>query len=125
MNTRGYDPQQHADALGITVSEYPLRTDNGLWIPDQKLILIRPRLKRVLHRSVLAHEVAHALLAHRDTSAKNEVGANRLAAEHCIDRDHLIDLMQWRPDHPAAWSDELQVSHELLRVYLNVHRLAG
>lgn len=125
MTTPRYDPQLHADDLGIEVVEYPLRTDNGLWIPDRHTILIRPRLKRVLHRSVLAHEVAHCLLLHRDTKPKSEVMANRLAAEHLIEQDNLLDLMKWKPDHPALWCDELQVTHELLRVYLNVHRLTG
>ena len=120
-----YSPHEHAAELGIQIHYHNLKTDNGLWIPALNVILLRPRMRVALERSVCGHEVGHSVLGHSDTSAKSENTANRYAADRLIDADALLDLMKWRPEQPALWSDELEVSHQLLRVYLNVHKLAS
>jgi Zn-dependent peptidase ImmA (M78 family) len=119
-----YDPHQHAEEMGIRVAYRQLRTGNGLWIPDHRLILLQPKMRVIHERSVLAHEVAHATLGHRDDRPKHEVLADRLAAENLIDHGELVDLLAWTED-TAKVCLELGVSTKLLRVYLNVHRLAS
>lgn len=116
-----YDPFEHAETLGINVTYGRLRTGNGLWIPDYRTIVLQPRMKVIQERSVLAHEIAHADLGHRDDRPKHEVLANRYAAEHMIDSDHFADLVRWTPD-AARLSLELGVTTKLMQVYLNVHR---
>lgn len=119
-----YDPYEHAEQLGIEVLHRPIRTANGMWIPDHNLIVIRSGMKARYDRSILAHELGHACYGHRDDRPKHEVQADRYAAEHMIDITMLRELIAWVSDS-SKLAMELDVSPRLLRVYLNVHRLAG
>lgn len=119
-----YNPYQHAEDLGIEVIHRPIRTANGFWYPDHDLIVIRSGLKARYDRSALAHELAHAELAHRDSRPKHEVQADRMAADNLIDLQRCKDTMRWAPDcHQLAF--ELDVSTQLMRTFLNVHGLAA
>ena len=118
----GYDPYAHAAELGIEVIHRPLRTMNGKWYPQHNTIVIREGLRAVIDRSVLAHEIGHALLGHFDDRPKHEMQADRVAAENLISIDELRRVGRWAP-HPNIIARELGVSGQLLRVYLNVHNL--
>lgn len=119
-----YDPYAHAEQLGIRVEHQSLRTINGLWVPDHNMIILRSGMRALHTRSTLAHEIGHADLGHRDDRPKHEVMADRYAANHLINKGELIDLMQWTRDLNKV-AQELEVSGRILRVYLNVNRLAG
>jgi Zn-dependent peptidase ImmA (M78 family) len=119
-----YDPYAHAAQLGIEVIDRPIRTANGLWIPDHNVIVLRSGMKAVWQRSTLAHELGHVNYGHTADSPKHEVQADRYAAENLIEYEHILELMEWTPD-PARLAMELGVTGRLLRVYLNVHRLAS
>ena len=116
-----YDPHEHAEQLGIDVVYDRLRTAHGLWVPDFNTIILQPRMRAIQERSVLAHEIAHASLGHRDARPKHEVVADRFAAENLIDAERFDELVTWAPD-AARLSLELGVTTKLMRVYLNVHR---
>lgn len=113
-----YDPYEHAHSLGIEVVERTVRTDNGLWVPDLRAIFLRPRMRTILRRSVLAHEIAHAELGHRSSPPKFELAADRRAARRLIDPDHLLDLQRWSPD-PGVWCLELGVTPQLLQAFVH------
>lgn len=118
-----YDPYKHAEEVGIEVIHRKIRTANGMWLPEHNLIVIRQEMKAAWDRSTLAHELGHAHLGHRDDRAKHEVMADRYAANNLIDMRECRELMSWTPDtHKVA--AELGVTTRLLRVFLNVHRLA-
>jgi Zn-dependent peptidase ImmA (M78 family) len=121
---RDYDPFAHAEALGIEVIYRPLTTANELWLPDHHTLVIKEGMRQVHRRNACAHGVAHAALAHRDSRPKHEIQADRYASENLIDYDELVELMKWTPDS-ARLANELGVTTRLLRVFLNVHRLAG
>jgi Zn-dependent peptidase ImmA (M78 family) len=118
-----YDPYEHAERLGIAVLNHPLRSANGIWIPDERVILIRPRMRALLERSVLAHEVAHATLGHRDDSPRSERQADTLAARRLIDPDRLIEVARGSADH-GEWCVELDVTPHVLETYMKTHRVA-
>jgi Zn-dependent peptidase ImmA (M78 family) len=118
-----YNPWDHAEQLGLTVIERPIRTANGLWVPDHQLIVLKTGMKMRHKRCVLAHEIGHADLGHRDDRPKHEVQANRYAAERLINHDHLLQLAEWI-DNPHHLALELEVTHQLLRIYLNMTGLA-
>lgn len=119
-----YDPYEHAEELGLQVLFRPIKSANELWLPQHRTLVIKEGMRSVHQRNACAHGVAHAELAHPDSRPKHEVQADRLAAENLIEYDHIRDLMRWTPDaHKLAV--ELGVTTRLLRVYLNVHRLAG
>jgi Zn-dependent peptidase ImmA (M78 family) len=120
-NDGSYDPFEHADALGLTITYGRLRSGNGLWIPDYRTIILQPRMRFIQERSVLAHEIGHADLGHRDGRPKHETLADRYAAEHLIDLARYRELVRWTPD-VARLSLELGVTTKLMQVYANVHR---
>jgi Zn-dependent peptidase ImmA (M78 family) len=109
--------------MGIEVIERPIRTANGLWIPDHNLIVIKSNMRAVHKRTTLAHELGHVCLGHRDDRPKHEVLADRFAAERLIDHDKLVELGEWI-EHPAKLAAELGVTNRILRVYLNMSGLA-
>lgn len=121
MSELTYDPHEHADQLGLTIAYQPLRTGYGLYVPGRDLILLRPRLKVAVERSVLAHEVAHHLHEHRRASGmwtlRQERQADLTAAKNLIDPKRLRSVQLGTPD-PAEWCRELQVTGDLLLAYL-------
>lgn len=119
-----YDPHAHADELGLEVRYHPLRTCFGLYVADESLILLRPKMRAAVERSVLAHEIAHHLLGHTSAQPgvwglKQEHAADRWAATALIDDRRLRDLARATPDR-ARWAIELGVSGDLLDVYLKI-----
>lgn len=118
MTRRGaYDPYEHADRMGIPVIQGRLRTANGLWIPEERVIVLRPGMRRLLERSTLAHELGHAALGHRDDRPRHERQADIYAARHLIDPHHLADVARGHPD-PGQWCTELDVTPRILETYL-------
>lgn len=118
----GYDPHAHADELGLTVQHYPLRTCQGLYVPEERLILVRPRLRAAVERSIVAHEIGHHLLGHNTAQPgvwgiKQERHADLYAARALINPDRLRDLARATPDK-GRWAIELGVSGDLLDTYL-------
>lgn len=112
-----YDPYDHADALGITVIHRPIRTANGMWLPEHNLIVIKSGI-RVLHdRTTLAHELAHATLGHHDSRPKHEVAADRYAGELLIDPQEAEKAILGVSDL-STLALELQVSERVLKVWL-------
>jgi Zn-dependent peptidase ImmA (M78 family) len=125
MTFRGaYDPYEHADRLGIPVVYGRLRTDNGMWIPAERAIVLRRGMRRLLERSTLAHELGHAVLGHLDDRPRHERQADIYAARHLIDPNHLADIARSHPD-PGHWCTELDVTPHILETYLrDVRRTA-
>jgi Zn-dependent peptidase ImmA (M78 family) len=119
-----YDPYEHAAQLGIEVIHRPIRTANGFWYPDHKLIVIRKGMRAVHDRAALAHELGHAVLGHVDDRPKHETQADRYAAEHLIDEERAWELCRWTQDS-ARIATELGVSGKMWRVWWNVRRQQG
>lgn len=102
----------------------PIRTANGLWIPDHNVIVIRSKLRAVHDRAALAHEIGHAVLGHRDDRPKHEIQADRYAAVNLVDEEQALALCAWTQD-PARIAAELGVSGKMWRVWWNVRRQQG
>lgn len=120
MAQQPYDPEDHLEKMGVQLTTYPLRSANGLYVDDLRTVLIRPRLKKIHRRCVLAHEAAHAEARHRNSGLlvpKLEHFADLTAARRLIDPDHLSDLKRWTDD-PNEVCLELGVTPHLLTVYL-------
>lgn len=117
LRGRSYDPWAHAEQLGIDVIVRPLRTAHGLWLPDMNTIAIHSRIRAGAQRLVLAHELGHADLGHRDDRPKHEHQADVYAARNLICPDELQDLYKWCPDEQRIIS-ELGVTTRLFRAYV-------
>jgi len=113
-----YVPRQHAADLGVPIIEYPLHADFGRYVPQLGAILIKPRMRAALERSVLAHELVHAERDECQTGVplldlRMERNADRVASLRLIDEAELLDLMRWSSD-PGRWAVELGVTADML-----------
>ena len=113
-----YVPREHAADLGVPIIDYPLRADFGRYVPQLGAILIKPRMRAALERSVIAHELVHAERHESATGVplldlRMERNADRVASLRLIDEDELLDLMRWTTD-PGRWAVELSVTADLL-----------
>jgi Zn-dependent peptidase ImmA (M78 family) len=118
-----YDPHEHAHSMDIDIVYRPLRSANGLWVPEHRVIFLRPRLHRVHERSTLAHELVHAEYGDLGRSDFQERRADKVAARRLIRTDDLrqaVDLS----DDPGAWALELDVTDHMMRVYMRQQRAA-
>lgn len=116
-----YDPYKHAADLGIRVETQSLRSANGLWFPDRRLIIIRSGMRKVFERSALAHELGHVYFGHRDDRPKHERQADYYAANNLIDAGRFAEIADWASDE-FKLAAELDVSLRILRAYLAQHR---
>jgi Zn-dependent peptidase ImmA (M78 family) len=114
-----YDPYEHADRLGVQVVYGRLRTANGLWLPDQRTIILNTKMRVMLERTTLTHEIGHVCLGHIESTPRNERMADRFAAKHLVDPDHLERVSRFTPD-PAQWAVELQITPHVLETYLTM-----
>jgi Zn-dependent peptidase ImmA (M78 family) len=119
-----YDPFAHADALGIQVVHRTLTTANGMWLPDLRLIFLQKKMRSVNERSVLSHEIGHAVLGHRQSTRKHEVQADRWAVRKLINPEHVVGAAALTDDI-GAWCHELNVSADILDRYLQDRREAS
>ncbi|WBU37933.1 ImmA/IrrE family metallo-endopeptidase [Homoserinibacter sp. YIM 151385] len=119
MTRAPYDPYRHAEVLGLRVETARMGHD-GLWLPDEGLVLLRPGLLAIQERCILAHEIGHAVLGHRASTPRTEAAADRYAAERLVDRAALLDSMRATGD-ATRWSLELGVTRKVLGVYLERH----
>ncbi|MGO2750406.1 MAG: ImmA/IrrE family metallo-endopeptidase [Pseudoclavibacter sp.] len=109
-----WEPFDYASELGISVQFCgELGGDLGRWYPEQGTILILDSLPFFVERSVLAHEIAHAVLGHETTTPKTERQADRWAARRLISVEDFRTVAARSPD-PGQWCVDLQVTPRLL-----------
>lgn len=111
-----YDPKAHAEDLGISVKLHPVRTAKALTLPDQKIILIRPRLHAVHFRSVLAHEIVHFEFLDFGCLPWQEERADRIAAQRLIQHGDLRRAASMY-DHEDLIARELDVTTKILKAW--------
>jgi len=117
-----FDPYGEADRLGITVAHERIRSANGLWVPEERLIILKRGLKVWHERQVLSHELGHCMLGHNESTPRNEFMADTWAARKLITPDGLAELARVSPD-PGVWALELGVTDHLMDLYLKrLHR---
>lgn len=88
------DPYEYAVTLGIEVVHQPLMSANGLWIPEHRVVVLNTGMDPTKDRCTLAHELAHFVLGHEESTPLNEWQADRYAATHQIARD---EFLKWWP----------------------------
>lgn len=88
----------------------------GAYDHRRRRILLARGLTPVEQRSVLAHELGHALFMHVGESEAGERAAERFAARVLIDPDALAAACAWTHDD-AELADELGVTVDIVRAY--------
>ncbi len=119
------DDELHAllQQLGVRVAYADLPDDrDGEYCAADRLIRLRPNMPRRLHRSVLAHECAHALRGDAALPAgvaaeRQERRADEWAARRLIERASYIRAEQLHGGHVQAIALELEVTVDLVDTY--------
>lgn len=111
------------DLLGVRLIVTDLPSDrDGEYEHDLRVIRLRPGMARRLHRSVLAHECAHAV--HRDVPLRDphhierqESRADEWAARALISVDDYARAETIHGGHVQAMAVELDVTVDLVRAF--------
>ncbi|MEV8269115.1 ImmA/IrrE family metallo-endopeptidase [Microbacterium oleivorans] len=112
--------------LGIRVEYAALPSDrDGEYLHGARLIRLRPGMSARLHRSVLAHETAHAVFADTPSkfgpvNAKQERRADEWAALRLIDAESYRDAELHHRGHLGAMAQELGVVRSIVEAYQRV-----
>ncbi len=111
------------DAMGITVEYTNLPPErDGEYIHDRRLIRLQRGMATRLHRSVLAHECAHAVFGDAPSrfgpvNAKQERRADEWAALRLIDIHDYRRAESIHHGHTEALAVELNVTVDLIEAY--------
>lgn len=109
--------------LGVIVRYTPLADDrDGEYLHHRRLIRLQPGMPRRLHRSVLAHECAHAVFGDEPAhfgliNAKMEQRADEWAALRLIDIDDYKLAESIHSGHTDAIALELDVTVDLVEAF--------
>lgn len=119
-----------ADSLGVTIHYRALHDDrDGQYVHASKAIHLRPGLHARHHRSVLAHELAHAVFGDVPSrfgpvTAKQERRAEEWAALRLIDHDDYRQLEHAYGPHSSGIAQELGVMTSIVKAYQGLlHRI--
>lgn len=112
----------YADAFGLTVEYAPLRNRDGEYRDDLKRIRLREGMPIRLLRSVLAHELGHAVFGDvpsmfGPSNAKMERRASEWAALRLITPDQYREVEQIRDGHVASMAHDLGVVDWIVTAY--------
>lgn len=113
----------YAFDLGVTIEYAPLRQDrDGQYTHARKTIRLREGMHARQHRSVLAHEIAHAIFGdtpskHGPVNAKQEARADMWAARFLIDTEAYAAAEAHCEGHAGAMALELGVMRSVVDVY--------
>ncbi|GGH33926.1 ImmA/IrrE family metallo-endopeptidase [Microbacterium album] len=110
-----------ADELGLTVIEHRGRKVGG-YHDGSRTVRLNPHMPRRLARSVLAHELGHAVHGHTPTifgpqHARQERAAFEWAARLLIDRDAFAEVERLRDGHSPSMAYDLDVTVEIVDAY--------
>lgn len=112
--------------LGVSVEVTDLPPDrDGEYEHDARVVRLRPRMARRLHRSVLAHECAHAVfgdvvLDDRRQAERQERRADEWAAQHLITLEDYGWAETLHSGHVEAMAVELDVTVTIVEAYRRV-----
>lgn len=114
---------------GLRLVERPGRSFGG-YEPQTATIRVAPGLTRRATCSVLAHELAHALLGHAPaadatTRDRQERRADEWAARRLITAEAYAEAEKVRGTHPASLAFELGVTVEIVTAYQRLLRRVG
>jgi Zn-dependent peptidase ImmA (M78 family) len=116
-----YNPHTNAALLNIPVVYRELVGVAGIWMPTLGAIFLARGMRKIHERSVLSHEIGHAVLGHGPETqlaeqVANELAANRHAAANLINPEKLYKAQKDSP-FEGSWAFSCGVTLEVLKAY--------
>ena len=113
------------DALGLSIEYKRIQGRDGEYRHDLALIRLRPGMTYRLERSILAHELGHAVFADAPSrfgpvNAKQERRAWEWAALQLIYHDAYRAAEARHEGHPGAMAVELSVVRPVVEAYQRI-----
>lgn len=125
--SRAYDPWQAARDMGLTVVERRLRHGHRgeYWHPG-RVIALHPRMSHREARSVLAHELQHAIAGDIPSpfgliTERQELLARRATARTLVDAGEYAAAEALRGPHLASIANDLDVTIHVIRDWVDMH----
>lgn len=117
------DGHNLAAQYGLTVRTTPLPQGQlGAWDDTHRTIWVRPGLTRAEHRSVVAHEIAHALAGHTTCQpAHVENRVDEQAAQLLISTTEYALAERLVGADVTALADELEVTPRMIKAWRRAH----
>jgi Zn-dependent peptidase ImmA (M78 family) len=118
--------EEMVTALGLRIEYAALPPDrDGEYRPKHRVIRLRRGMPSRLHRSVLAHELAHAVFGDEPTHfgprhAKQERRADEWAALRLIAHEDYRHAEAVRDGHPGAIAVDLGVVRSIVEAYQRI-----
>lgn len=125
---KAYDPWAEAHRMGLTVVERRLRPGHrGEYWHRDRLIALTSGMTHREARSVLAHEIQHALAGDMfspfgPVNARQELLARRATARTLIDPDEYAAAEAIRGPHLASIAHDLDVTIHVVRDWVALRR---
>lgn len=123
----GYDPYAAAAALGLTVAEANLPHGHmGEYWHDHQMILLTVGMTYRERRSVLAHEVQHAIAGDMSTvfgplHRTQELRARKATARALIDPSEFADSAALRDWHIPSIAHDLDVTPDVVEDWVAIN----
>lgn len=117
--------EQIAESLGVRIVEVANlpETHAGVYLHHRRLILIRRGLRPWTYRSVLAHELGHAVYGDDEhNNLRMERRADQWAAEILISECEYAAAEAIHGPNIGAIAYELGVTPELIEVWQHMHQ---
>jgi Zn-dependent peptidase ImmA (M78 family) len=120
-----------AEALGVRIEYRALPADrDGQYVHARRVIILRPGMHARHHRSVLAHELAHALWGDVPSkfgpvNAKQERRAEEWAALRLIDREDYRYFEMVHEGRAAGMALDLGVMKSIVLAYQSLLQRIG
>ena len=122
-------PDQIAAGLEIRVDDLAVPEDwpNGLWVPEQRRIILRRGMDYVTRRCTLAHEVGHAWHRHEKTGhhhydRRHEDQADAFAALQLIDNREYAMIESAYGHETSTLAYHLDVIPRYIDLWRDNHR---
>lgn len=124
LTINAVDLHRLAESMGVTLRRHN-SGEKGWYHHPTRTISTRRGMSIQQYRSTLAHELGHA--HYGDTTTGNghfdqrqERRADEYAAQLLINPHDFKAAAIWHHDHLPAIADELEVTHHMLNVWLNL-----
>ncbi|KKI20584.1 MULTISPECIES: hypothetical protein [Bacteria] len=95
-----YDPVDHLARMGVELELRPLKKHAALWVPEERKVLLDPKVPAHVVRPVLGHECSHA--ENEDPGGhhpRNEARANLHSALRITNPDEWAALIASLADY--------------------------
>lgn len=118
---------EYATRHGIEVVRHDITvcSQKGLWLPRIRTISLLDGMGEINTCCTLAHELGHFSRGHSSCGGRDELQADRWAAQRLISDLEFRLAAEMCDDHPGAIAEALGVTRHMVEVYWQMRQCRG